>query len=227
MRKIPPIQLNIETGFSDNLNILSWLEFRSTFYGFQQQSSGWFSKKYGFTPLPFGKIVTINPMKMGVWFGNLTDDMLRSPFPVLTNDTMDDVFDNLNEYSRWLHAVGQWETVNSHQWNGDQPVQNKNDRGVVLEIEPARWEIAAPVDAERLMLYNGHNTRDEVYSLTVRMNQFCDYWRTLINPIHDELKELKNMEDSDDVDEDEYRSKRGELYNYILDNYRENPPPWD
>jgi hypothetical protein len=224
MTKIPPIQINMNTAFGESLTIISWIEFRFTFYQFK--AGGWFSSPH-FAPQRSAEIITINPLKLGIWFAHQTDDMKAKLFPVLTNETIDEVYDNLEEGSAWLKDLGQWETVNAHQWTGNQPIQRKGSSGQVVETEPAMWDIAAPADAERILVYRGHNSRDEVYSLNVRLNQFCDYWRNMVDPIYDEVKEMLEMADSDDVDADEYRSKRGELYNYILDNYRENPPPWD
>jgi len=230
---IAPIQTHIDT-LADGKNgqCLSWLESRGVFTKFHVEKGGFLkSHKQVFQPVSLSRAVVVNPLNGIVWIGALYEDQVRQSFPVLTRE--DGGFDRAAEIISWsyydIDTFSPWETVNAHQWEGEQPIQRKGSTGTILETERAMWDVAAAANGERVILYRGHNSRDDVFRLNTLANEFFTYWRNLISMFRDEIK-IHNPDGKAyvmQVEDEDNQDALGKIYNDMSDEYAENPPSWD
>ena len=133
-----------------------------------------------------------------------------------------------------LHEIGPCEVVNSHQWEGMPPLRIENDRRVVVDEEPAAWDIAAVshTTGKRIIFMRSHHRKDDVFQLCNLMNMWFDWLRMATAPHQETIKAL-NPKDvaylfDKDTPEDEFNDLWDNLFVPVWKNVLATvPAQWD
>lgn len=208
-----------------------------------RQEGGWL-KRPTFEPVTYGNVIMVNPLTCNVYVSMLgencppvptfdTDfDQVNDPEESGDRKKIDAYFKKL-ETLNWkfvgdINDFGTWETVNQHQWESRQPAQLRNGHGIVVATELPMWSVATTFKGERIAALIGHNSRDEVFAYNVRLNQFFDHWRKIIETFRNDINEYNpdGKPSVASIDDDEARTKMWTVFADISEYDDENPSPW-
>ena len=95
-----------------------------------------------------------------------------------------------------IFDLGPCEVINSHQWEGREPIEIKDAKGELTgRKEPACWDVASVnvATGERLLIVRTHANKDEVFRISNRMNIVLNYVRELCGPWEDIIRDKENI----------------------------------
>ena len=90
------------------------------------------------------------------------------------------------------------ETVNSHQWHGEEPFHIKNTKGTeILEREEPCWEVASVNSAtgQRYLWSVSHGYRDDIFILQTRINMWLNHMKKILAPFESEIRKNREFND--------------------------------
>ena len=149
-------------------------------------------------------------------------------------DTFFEKGEDCYAHMKWLPRfsifdLSRLEVVNTHQWESIQPIQHKDEKGQVLETEPALWDVATMVisSSVRVLFLRGHVDRDYAGMIQQRVQNLIDYLAMVSEGYEPLMAEYAKMGavNIKDLPEDRQDEAREMLAN-IRERMAANPPQW-